>query len=145
LKLLNLRKYYPKFISFTIRITVSVIFIVYTLTLVLMKFISIYDVSKLLSILIPVIEVLLGILLLIGLFTRFAAIHLNVLLAIFFYITAYILVHKFMLSCGCFGSWSSKPVDVQNLIIQSILFLLNFAIIFDRNKLLSLDNIIKKK
>ena len=146
-------KPYIKYIYFAIRIAIALIFIVsgslklynpYTFTLVLMKFISVYDVSALLSVLIPIIEVLLGILLLVGLFTRLAAIHLNALLVIFFYIIAYILAHKFMLNCGCFGSWSNKPVSVNNLIFQSILFVLNFTIIFDRYKFLSLDNIIKK-
>ena len=58
--------------------------------------------SFLASIIIPVLELLLGLMLLLGVYARVTAIHINVLIILFSWVTFYVLNNKPEILCGCF-------------------------------------------
>jgi uncharacterized membrane protein YphA (DoxX/SURF4 family) len=153
-KLSNIIDRWSKYVFPIVRIGVGCLFIVTgslklanptEIKLVLIMFIYTREIPNLLSVLIPSIEVLLGLLLLLGLFTRFAAIHLNVLLVLFFYVTLYAIRHNINVSCGCFGGLIYDTFGINNLILQGTLFLLNLMAIFDKKRIISLDKLLTKE
>ncbi|TET07095.1 MAG: rhodanese-like domain-containing protein [Candidatus Atribacteria bacterium] len=102
-------------------------------------------ISNLLSYIIPLVEIVLGLLLLTGLFIRFAAIHTNLLILLFSWVTFYAIRYKEDLSCGCFGSFIDLSFNKFHLIFLFILFILNIVITLEVKEIWSLEKIIKEK
>jgi len=102
-------------------------------------------ISDLFSFVIPIAEIGLGLLLIGGLFIRFAVIHTNILIIIFSWVTIYAIRYKEDLSCGCFGSFIDLSFNFFHLVFLFMLFLLNILIVINIIKIWSLGNIINEK
>lgn len=74
-----------------------------------------------LSFIVPVTEVLLGILLVIGLFAREAAIASGFLISVFSVGIALNLMENRRVECGCFGVFSERPVTGWSLLRNGVL------------------------
>jgi len=97
------------------------------------------------SIIVPVLELILGIMLVIGVFTRIAALHLNVLLIIFSWITFYVLKNRPDLLCGCFGTFFDMTFGVYHFIVLFILFILNLIILVQHGDTWSFEKVFREK
>jgi uncharacterized membrane protein YphA (DoxX/SURF4 family) len=81
-----------------------------------------------LALLLPFVEVLVGAYLIVGLFTRAAAIAAAVMLAVFDTAIAWAVVHGLHASCGCFGpsdqtttSWGEVARDAAIVVVAVII------------------------
>lgn len=99
----------------------------------------------LVSIIIPVLELILGIMLVMGVFTKIAALHLNVLLIIFSWVTFYVLENRPDLLCGCFGTLFDMTFGVYHFIALFIFFILNLILIVQPVDTWSLERVFKEK
>lgn len=97
------------------------------------------------TLLIPAVEIILGVLLVIGLFTDFAFIHLNVLLLGFALISFYAISIKYEELCHYCGQGLNLRYDVKHLIVAFIFFIINILALVDRYKIWSLDRYIRVK
>ena len=97
------------------------------------------------SIIIPVLELILGIMLVIGVFTRIAAIHLNVVIIIFSWVTFYVLENRPDLLCGCFGTFFDMTFGVYHFIALFIFFILNLILIVQSGDTWSLEKMFKER
>jgi len=97
------------------------------------------------SIIIPVLELILGIMLVIGVFTRIAAIHLNVVIIIFSWVTFYVLENRPDLLCGCFGTFFDMTFGVYHFIALFIFFILNLILIVQPVDTWSLEKMFKER
>ncbi len=97
------------------------------------------------SIIIPVLELILGIMLMMGIFIRIAALHLNVLLIIFSWVTLYVLKNKPDLLCGCFGTLFDMTFGVYHFIALFIFFILNLILIIQPAGIWSLEKAFREK
>lgn len=103
-----------------------------------------FELTEIITYAIPSIEIILGSLLIIGLFIRFAAIHLNVLMLGFTYIS----FHALQLNlgeCNCLGGFVAMKYDSSHFILLFILFTLNVFIALNKTNFWAADNIIFKK
>jgi len=83
------------------------------------------------SIIIPVLELILGLMLVLGIQIRIAAVHLNVLAAIFAWVTYYILGSRPDMLCGCFGTLFDMSFSIYHLLVLFLIFLLNMVIVVE--------------
>ena len=97
------------------------------------------------SITIPVLELLLGLLLLLGVYTRIAAIHVNVLVILFSWVTFYVLNNKTELLCGCFGTFFNLTFNTYHFIALLVLFIFNLILIVETRENWSLQKYIGDK
>lgn len=103
-----------------------------------------FELTEIITYAIPSIEIILGFLLIVGLFIRFAAIHLNVLMLGFTYIS----FHALQLNlgeCNCLGGFVVMKYDSSHFILLFILFTLNVFIALNKTSFWAADNIIFKK
>ncbi len=101
--------------------------------------------SFLASIIIPVLELLLGLLLLLGVYTRVTAIHINVLIILFSWVTFYVLNNKPELLCGCFGKFFNLTFSTYHFIILLVLFIFNLILIVEARETWSLEKYFRDK
>ncbi len=101
--------------------------------------------SFLASIIIPVLELLLGLLLLLGIYTRIIAIHVNVLIVLFSWVTFYVLNNKPELLCGCFGKFFNLTFSTYHFIVLLVLFIFNLILIVEVRETWSLEKYFREK
>ena len=101
--------------------------------------------SFLASIIIPVLELLLGLMLLLGIYIRVTAIHINVLIIIFSWVTFYVLNNKPELLCGCFGIFFNLTFSTYHFIILLVLFIFNLVLIVEIRETWSLEKYLRDK
>ncbi len=102
-----------------------------------------FNLTEIITYTIPSIEIILGLLFVIGLFVRFTAIHLNVLIIGF----SYICYHAIQISlgnCNCLGAFVKMNYGYYHFVILLILFILNTLIALNKNNFWSLDKLISK-
>ena len=104
-----------------------------------------FPVREVITFSIPTIEIILGILLVIGLFTDFALAHLNVLLIGFIYISFQAMSIKLVEGCECLGEVFHLKYDMNHIILIFVLFLFNIIALFDRYKIWTLDRYFRVK
>ncbi len=83
-----------------------------------------YELTHLIAILVPWIEVVAGCFVLAGVWLRAAALVITGLTVIFFFIIVSALARGLNIECGCFGTIGGRHVGLVNLIIDSTLFIL---------------------
>ncbi|MHB1253465.1 MAG: MauE/DoxX family redox-associated membrane protein [Candidatus Humimicrobiaceae bacterium] len=143
------------YIVFAIRIGMGILFIFsgiskfaaianfrYAVTLLKLFY---FPVREVITFSIPTIEIILGILLIIGLFTDFALVHLNILLIGFTYISFHAMSIKLVEGCECLGQVFNLKYDMNHIILIFILFLFNIIVFFDRYKIWTLDRYFRAK
>jgi len=101
--------------------------------------------SFLASIIIPVLELLLGLLLLLGIYTRVIAIHINVLIILFSWVNFYVLNNKPELLCGCFGNFFNLTFSTYHFIVLLVLFIFNLILIVEVRETWSLEKYLRDK
>lgn len=101
--------------------------------------------SFLASIIIPVLELLLGLLLMLGIYTRVTAIHINVLIILFSWVTFYVLNNKPELLCGCFGKYFDLTFSTYHFIVLLVLFIFNLILIVEARDTWSLEKYLRDK
>jgi uncharacterized membrane protein YphA (DoxX/SURF4 family) len=116
-----------------------------TFRILVKHFIPSPNLAYIISVLIPSIEILLGFFLFVGLLTRFATIHTDVLLIFFLFITVYGIKTRVKLNCGCFGDLLKTTFGAKNLILQAVLSVFAFFIVLDRERAFSLDKFIQRR
>ncbi|MBA7571692.1 Thiosulfate sulfurtransferase GlpE [subsurface metagenome] len=103
------------------------------------------SISFLASIILPVLELLLGLLLLLGVYTRVVAIHLNVLIILFSWVTFYVLNNRPDLLCGCFGNFFDLTFSTYHFIVLLVLFVFNLILIIEVRETWSLERYLREK
>ncbi len=103
-----------------------------------------FNITEIITFAVPSIEIILGLLLVFGLFKRFAAIHLNVLIAGFAYVT-YHAIQINLGNCNCLGSFIRMNYSYLHFILLLVLFALNIFIALNKVNFWALDNVILKK
>ncbi len=83
----------------------------------------------------PVLEVILGVLLLIGFITELSLIVAGIVLLIFLGLEITLVATGSTATCGCFGSLSTEPVGLKDILRDVVLFQVLF-IVFSRSELL---------
>jgi len=101
--------------------------------------------SFLASIVIPVLELLLGLLLVLGVYTRVTAIHINVLIILFSWVIFYVLNNKPELLCGCFGTFFNLTFSTYHFIVLLVLFIFNLILIVEVRETWSLEKYLRDK
>ena len=146
---------FVKYINPALRILIGLMFIVsgvlklsnvdaFKYTLLSLNFFN-SGISNIFSFIIPIIEVILGILLALGIFIKFAAIHINLMVIIFAVVTYYAVSRNLDLSCGCFGGLWDMKFSWYHLLFLFLVFVLNLVFILDFNDTWSLEKMIKNK
>lgn len=102
-----------------------------------------FPIREIITFSIPAIEIIIGVLLIIGLFTDFALIHLNVILIGFGYISFHAINIKLLEGCECFGQVFNLKYDMNHLILIFVLFFFNILALFDRKKVWTLDRLFR--
>jgi rhodanese-related sulfurtransferase/uncharacterized membrane protein YphA (DoxX/SURF4 family) len=97
------------------------------------------------SILIPVLEVILGLMLVLGIFIRITALHLNVLVIIFAWVAFYILRNRPDMLCGCFGGFFDMTFSIYHFVILFIIFILNLIIVIEPNDTWTLQKLFRDR
>jgi len=95
----------------------------------------------LLALVLPYIELVCGALLILGLFRKPAALLAAGLSACFVVLVSVTLFRGLDISCGCFGSFSSRA-DVRLLVQDIVLLGLSLAVLFSRDDALCLDGLL---
>jgi len=143
------------YIAFAIRVGMGILFVFSGIS----KFASIanfrfavtllklfyFPVREVITFSIPTIEIILGLLLIAGLFTDFALVHLNILLIGFAYISFQAMSIKLVEGCECLGQVFNLKYDMNHVILIFLLFVINLAAFFDRYKIWSLDRYFRLK
>ena len=94
----------------------------------------------------PLVEIVIGVLLILGLFTRFAA-AIGGLLSISFMVGNSFRIHRGLYGeCGCFGAIASLQFSTwEALIIDCVLLVMVIQILVHKGEFLSLDSMIFRK
>ena len=103
-----------------------------------------FNITEIITFTVPSIEIILGLFFIFGIFIRFAAIHLNVLIASF----AYISYHAMQINlgnCNCLGSFVRMSYGYYHFALLSILFVLNILAALNKKNFWALENIVFKK
>ena len=101
--------------------------------------------SFLASIIIPVLELVLGLMLLLGIYTRVTSIHINVLIILFSWVTFFVLNNKPELLCGCFGKFFNLTFSTYHFIALLVLFIFNLILIIEIRETWSLEKYLRGK
>jgi rhodanese-related sulfurtransferase/uncharacterized membrane protein YphA (DoxX/SURF4 family) len=97
------------------------------------------------SVAIPAIELILGIMLILGVYIRVAAIHLDVMVIIFSWVTLYVLRSRPDMLCGCFGDFLDMTFSIYHFVVLFVIFVLNLVIIIEPNDTWTLQKIFVEK
>gem|GEM_PF-834460 len=88
----------------------------------------------------PVLEVILGVLLLIGFITDLSLIVAGIILLVFLALEITLVVTGSTATCGCFGSLSTEPVGLKDILRDVILFQLLFIVFSRSESLVGVDS-----
>lgn len=100
---------------------------------------------NLFAIILPWVEVVCGVLLLLGLFTGGTILLMTLLILVFLIALSSVVIRGIDISCGCFSSNGNERITFLYVLRDLILFALAFqALLYDR-RVLSLDNLISKR
>lgn len=100
---------------------------------------------NLFAIILPWVEVVCGVLLLLGLFTGGTILLMTLLILVFLIALSSVVIRGIDISCGCFSSNGGERITFLYVLRDLILFALAFqALLYDR-RVLSLDNLISKR
>ena len=152
------KKYYNNFLKYS----VSVIRILVGLVFFASGLLKITDISSfrdivislglfngplsfLASIIIPVLELILGLMLLLGIYARVTAIHINILIILFSWVTFYVLNNKLELLCGCFGKFFNLTFSTYHFIVLLVLFIFGLILIIEVRETWSLEKYLRYK
>ena len=101
--------------------------------------------ANLLSIVIIIAEITLALLILFGLFKKFASIHLAIMIIAFGGITIFAMAHNKLEDCNCLGKWINLSYGPWHLILLSVLFIMVALIFFDRRGFFSVDSYFRNR
>lgn len=97
------------------------------------------------AVLIPVLEVIFGLMLVLGIYIRIAALHLNVLVIIYAWVTFYALRNWPDMQCGCFGSFFEMTFSTYHFIVLFIIFILLLIIVIEPNEAWTLHKLFRDR
>lgn len=100
--------------------------------------------SIFLSYAIPLAEIILGLLLLIGLFKKFAAIHLGLLIIAFGWVSYFAWKHSEVRDCNCLGKLIPLHYGIPHIILLVFLLCLVILVFLDKKNIWSLDSKIRR-
>ena len=104
-----------------------------------------WTLASFISIAVIMAEIVLGLLIMLGLFRKFATIHLGILIIAFTWISIFAIIYSDFENCNCLGKWINLSYGPGHLVLLAVLFILNLLVFIDRSGFLSLDSYIKKK
>lgn len=104
-----------------------------------------FELTMFITYAIPWIELILGLFLIFGLFTRFAAIHAGGLMIIFAFVTYYAMWMNISGDCNCPSFFVSMSHDIWHIVLLIFLFISNMLLAINRNYIWALDNIIRDR
>ena len=94
---------------------------------------------------IPWTEILIGVLLVLGLWTRAAAGAMLVMLVVFTGAVVSVIARDIDTTCGCFGKFMGSKIDGSTITRNAVLLLLTFAVFFNKGGWLTLDSRLKQR
>ena len=97
-----------------------------------------------LSYAVPLIELVLGLFLLIGLFKKFVLIHMGLFIISLGWISYFAWKHSSVKDCNCLGKLIRLQYGIPHLILLGILFLITAALFFYKEQIWSVDSIISR-
>ena len=89
-------------------------------------------------------EISIGLLLLTGLFIRFASFHLAIFIIVLFGVSIFAMTHGNPGECNCLGKVINLSYGIPHLILLAALFILDCFVFFDRERFFSLHKILNK-
>jgi uncharacterized membrane protein YphA (DoxX/SURF4 family) len=98
--------------------------------------------GKFISNVFPILEIIVGVLMVVGLFTRLAAVGAVALFAVFTGLIVYDLTHNQNVSCHCFGKLSEEKVTWMSVVRNVFLMALSLLVAVAFDGWLSLDSVI---
>ena len=104
-----------------------------------------WTLASFLSIAVIIIEIVLGLLIALGLFKKFATIHLGIMIIAFAWISVFAMIYSNFENCNCLGKWINLSYGPGHLALLAVLFILNVLVFIDRSGFLSLDSYFRKK
>lgn len=97
-----------------------------------------------LSYAVPLAELVLGILLLIGLFKKFVLIHMGLFIIALGWISYFAWKHSELKDCNCLGKLVRLQYGIPHLILLGVMFLITASLFFYKEQILSVDSIISR-
>jgi uncharacterized membrane protein YphA (DoxX/SURF4 family) len=97
-----------------------------------------------LSYAVPLAELVLGILLLVGLFKKFVLIHMGLFVIALGWISYFAWKHSELKDCNCLGKLIRLQYGIPHLILLGVLFLITAALFFYKEQIWSVDVIISR-
>jgi uncharacterized membrane protein YphA (DoxX/SURF4 family) len=97
-----------------------------------------------LSYAVPLAELILGILLLIGLFKKFVLIHMGLFIIALGWISYFAWKHSELKDCNCLGKLIRLQYGVPHLILLGALFLITASLFFYKKQIWSVDLLISR-
>jgi len=97
-----------------------------------------------LSYAVPLAELVLGILLLIGLFKKFVLIHIGLFIISLGWISYFAWKHSSLKDCNCLGKLVRLQYGIPHLVLLGALFLITAALFFYKEQIWSVDSIISR-
>jgi uncharacterized membrane protein YphA (DoxX/SURF4 family) len=97
-----------------------------------------------LSYAVPLAELVLGILLLIGLFKKFVLIHMGLFIIALGWISYFAWKHSELKDCNCLGKLIRLQYGIPHLILLGAMFLITVALFFYKEQIFSVDSIISR-
>jgi uncharacterized membrane protein YphA (DoxX/SURF4 family) len=104
-----------------------------------------WTLASFISIVVIIAEIILGLLIIIGLFKKFATIHLGIMIIAFGWISVFAMIYSDFENCNCLGKWINLSYGPGHLALLAVLFILNVLVFIDRSGFLSLDSYFRKK
>jgi uncharacterized membrane protein YphA (DoxX/SURF4 family) len=97
-----------------------------------------------LSYAVPLAELVLGILLIIGLFKKFVLIHMGLFIISLGWISYFAWKHSSLKDCNCLGKLIRLQYGIPHLILLGVLFLITAVLFFYKEEIWSVDLIISR-
>ncbi len=104
-----------------------------------------WTIAILFSYLIPLIEILLGVLLLIGLFKKFVTIHLGIFIVALGGISYFAWKYSQVRDCNCLGKIVNLQYGIPHMIFLAVLLALDILVFLDGQQIWSIDSFIRKR
>ncbi|MBI5476810.1 MAG: DoxX family membrane protein [Ignavibacteriales bacterium] len=97
------------------------------------------------ALMISTVELLAGVMMVAGLWIKFASFVISILLLVFIAAIIPIIISGDIVGCGCFGSIVEEKVDVY-LILRDVIFLIFSLVVYqDINQKMSVDKIVSRR
>ncbi len=104
-----------------------------------------WTLASFLSIAVIIAEIVLGLLIILGLFKKFATIHLGLLIIAFAWISIFAMIYSDFEKCNCLGKWINLSYGPGHLVLLAVLFILNAFVFIDRSGFFSMDSYFRKR